>query len=269
MRAVGAAQLIEVKGRAQRLELRQQSSEGFYLVAMQREGNGSMRQSGRTALLRPGDAAIYAGALPCQHDLHSDFRITMLMLPAAPLRLACPGIDGRTASTISGQLRMVHLLAVMADNHFNTPYEELPKQVAAHAEHALRDTVAACVAASGAMASSRSGLEQYHLSRIREYALANLGDTELSVASVAAALGFSAAHLHRLFSDEAQTFSNWLWEMRLEACHAALREPAHAGRAISEIAYSYGFSQAAHFSRAYRARFGTTASAWRKGHGTD
>ena len=107
----------------------------------------------------------------------------------------------------------------------------------------------------------------YHLDRIRRYALAHLDDTELSVAKVGARLGLSAAHIHRMFADEVQTFSAWLWESRLQACHQALREPGMAGQSIGMIASRHGFAHATHFSRAYRARFGMTASAWRAGAG--
>lgn len=51
--------------------------------------------------------------------------------------------------------------------------------------------------------------------------------------------------------------------MRLQACHAALRQPALSRRSISAIAFEHGFIHATHFSRAFRARFGMTASAWR------
>ena len=270
VRTIGTARLIELTGNAQVTAdchaPVHRSQEEFYLIAMQREGRCSLRQSGRTALLAPGDVTVYASALPCQQTALSDFRQTVLMLPAAPLRLACPAIDHRTASTINGKL--AHLLVTMADSHFAMRYDELPRQVAKHASNALQDTVAACVlAAAGTTEGQHSRIGRYHLNRIRQYALAHLGEAELSVASVAAALDISVAHLHRLFSEEKQTFSTWLWEMRLESCHAALRDEEHARQSISQIAYHYGFNQAAHFSRAFRARYGMTASAWRSGRG--
>ncbi|MBL8942370.1 MAG: helix-turn-helix domain-containing protein [Myxococcales bacterium] len=43
---------------------------------------------------------------------------------------------------------------------------------------------------------------------------------------------------------------------RLDRCRAQLLDPAHAHRSISEIAFALGFTSAAHFSRAFRARFG-------------
>jgi AraC-like DNA-binding protein len=113
--------------------------------------------------------------------------------------------------------------------------------------------------------AERSRMSQYHLQRIRHYALAHLGDTTLSVTQVGAALGLSTAHIHRLFAVETQTFTAWIWESRLHACQQALRQQSQARMSISAIAFQYGFVHATHFSRAFRARFGLTASAWRAG----
>lgn len=261
--SVGAATLINLSGAGAYEGPVQTSPAGFCFVALQRQGLCSVRQSGRTAQLQPGDMTVYVSALPYQQLVHSDFRQTVLVLPEPPLRLAWPGLLSKTAVTLHSELAPV--LASMADSYFSVDYAALPRQVAELAASALQDAVAACLlAAAGVASPERSHIGQYHLHRIRQYVLGNLGNPELSVGSVAAALGLSTAHLHRLFSEEQQTFSTWLWDARMEACHAALRDPAQAGRSISQIAFSHGFSQAAHFSRAFRSRYGMTASAWRQ-----
>ena len=50
--------------------------------------------------------------------------------------------------------------------------------------------------------------------------------------------------------------SDYIWAQRLDAARRALCDPACAARTVSEIAFSLGFNDAAHFSRAFRARFG-------------
>ncbi|CAN0543620.1 unnamed protein product, partial [Laminaria digitata] len=39
-------------------------------------------------------------------------------------------------------------------------------------------------------------------------------------------------------------------------CHADLISPLHAQESISEVAYRWGFSSSAHFSRSFRDHFG-------------
>ncbi|HEV8315310.1 MAG TPA: helix-turn-helix domain-containing protein, partial [Burkholderiaceae bacterium] len=58
-----------------------------------------------------------------------------------------------------------------------------------------------------------------------------------------------------------------IWLQRLDACERALAGAGSAGRTITEIAYAAGFSDAAHFSRAFQQRFGMTPRAYRRRHG--
>jgi len=62
----------------------------------------------------------------------------------------------------------------------------------------------------------------------------------------------------------AQTLERSIWSQRLDACERVLRDPRSAGRTITDIAYAFGFSDAAHFSRSFQRRFGAAPSAYRK-----
>ena len=46
---------------------------------------------------------------------------------------------------------------------------------------------------------------------------------------------------------------------------ADLTDPRYNGRAVSQIAFANGFEDAAHFSRAFKGRFGRTPRDWRVG----
>lgn len=48
------------------------------------------------------------------------------------------------------------------------------------------------------------------------------------------------------------------------ACAGHLQALRSAGRPVGEIAYGRGFSDAAHFSRAFRERFGCSPREWRQ-----
>ena len=43
---------------------------------------------------------------------------------------------------------------------------------------------------------------------------------------------------------------------RLQRCHEEIADPSQAHRLISEIAFSYGFNETAHFSRVFARQFG-------------
>jgi len=75
----------------------------------------------------------------------------------------------------------------------------------------------------------------------------------------------SVGTLHRAIADQECTIAEWVWARRLDGVHADLVDPGCAHRTIGDIAFSWGFVDASHFSRAFRARFGATARAVRAG----
>jgi AraC-like DNA-binding protein len=268
MRSIGAVDVSQLASCAQRVTrtapLLAEADGDYFLLNIQRSHRSVLRQDGREALLAPGDAALYSSNRAYQLDFDGGFEQTVMVLPAAPLRALCPSIDRMTAVGLKGGQPLVDLLAATAHAYFGTPFEQLPANCARHAEQALIETVAGCVSAhAGQAEAARSTLAQFHLNRIRQYVQAHLGDNGLSVQQVGAALSLSASHIHRLFEAQELSFGAWLWECRLQACSRALRQPAYARLPISQVAYRCGFSHAAHFSRAFRARFGVTAREWR------
>jgi AraC-like DNA-binding protein len=270
-RAIGVVEVVRLASHATQIAegetLAGKGNGDYFLLGIQRSGSSTLWQDGRPIRLAPGDVAVCANARHLRLDLEGGVQQTMLMMPAALMRAACPGAEALPTTAIKAAQPLVALLGLMADSHFDTPYNDLPAQAATHAANALIGTAAGCLLAFlGQAGSKRSNLSQYHLDRIRRYALEHLGDTELSVATVGAALDISTAHIHRIFADEEQTFTSWLWTSRLLACRQALREPANAKLSIAEIAFRCGFTHPTHFSRTYRARFGMTASAWRGGN---
>ena len=83
-------------------------------------------------------------------------------------------------------------------------------------------------------------------------------------ASVAQAEGISERYLQKLFEGTGSNFTHYLRERRLQRSWADLSNPAEAHHSISEIAYRYGFNDSAHFSRAFRDRFGLSPREFRQ-----
>ena len=80
---------------------------------------------------------------------------------------------------------------------------------------------------------------------------------DLSASRIAAAIGYSERHLSRLFAASGQSVPQAVLAARLDAARRAL---THSRSPLAEIAAQHGFASQAHFSRSYRARFGTTPS---------
>ena len=122
------------------------------------------------------------------------------------------------------------------------------------------------VSALRAAAGTSSRLDPHRNSLIAElkrYALAHLSDQDLSPATAARASFISVRQLHRLFAHEGVSFGAWLREQRLRRCKDDLTNRQLTHRAVSEIAAGWGFRSAAHFTRAFHARYGTTPAEFR------
>ncbi|WP_066823532.1 helix-turn-helix domain-containing protein [Sphingomonas mali] len=91
---------------------------------------------------------------------------------------------------------------------------------------------------------------------------AHLGSGNLTVTHLCRDLDLSRTSLHRLFDDDGGVRA-YIRNRRLEAVHHALTRPG-SDDAIQDLADRFGFSDAAHLSRAFRARYGISPSVYRR-----
>ena len=102
---------------------------------------------------------------------------------------------------------------------------------------------------------------------LRDHALARLGDPGLSPETVARAGYISLRQLHRIFAREGLSFGRWVREQRLRRCADDLADGRLRRLSIADIAARWGFRSPAHFSRAFRARYGMTPADYRRSSG--
>ena len=252
------AQLVS---RTDRLIARE--TEDYFLVSIQRSGTCTVRQDGRAALLNPGDFALYDSTRPYQLQFLNPFQQFVLMLPGELLRMYVRHTELLTATAISGREGAGHLLLSMIDTLRRDLDHLQPISAAAIADATVNILVAGLRTLRDGQRVELPGLAQYHISRIKAFIEAHMTDPELSLPKIAAELALSEAHLHRLFKSQTETLAQYIWSRRLEACKRALADPARGRCPLGTIALEYGFNDAAHFSRAFRARFGSSPREYR------
>ena len=86
----------------------------------------------------------------------------------------------------------------------------------------------------------------------------------MSPASAAAAFRMSRRYLYNLFALAATTPADFILSARLERSRDALCDATQSVRQIGDIAYRFGFSDAARFSHAFRKRYGASPSEYRR-----
>jgi AraC family transcriptional regulator len=101
------------------------------------------------------------------------------------------------------------------------------------------------------------------INRVMDHVEQNL-DRTLRLDELARVANFSPFHFHRIFSAlVGETLSDFIRRLRLE--RSAQRLIDNPKKSITEVALDAGFGHSAAFAKAFRERFGMSASAWRTG----
>jgi AraC-like DNA-binding protein len=241
------------------------ASEDHFLVSIQTQGRGVISQDGRHAVLGPGDFALYDSTRPYQLTFDDNFQQFVLKLPGPTLRTALRDTERLTATTVRGDRGAGHLMIGMIRTLAADIGALAPESAAAVADSVSQILIAGLAALPAAKREAVSQLTNYHREQIKALVRARLADPDLNVTQIARALRLSPSTLHRAWAGEPCSLSDWIWSQRLDAARRDLCNPALAARTVSEIAFAWGFNDAAHFSRAFRTRFSCSPRDMRTG----
>jgi AraC-like DNA-binding protein len=100
--------------------------------------------------------------------------------------------------------------------------------------------------------------------QVKEIVGAQLRNPALTVQAVAEQVGVTTRYLQLLFAQEGECVSEYIRRERLRACMIDLRNADFDRRSITEIAFSWGFNSAAHFSAVFRREFGLSPRDYRR-----
>jgi AraC family transcriptional regulator, positive regulator of tynA and feaB len=223
-------------------------------VIVQTRGTTIYAQGGEEVALSPGEGLVYDVARP--HVITSDAPTEHLVAIIPHALIARRGISlGQLSrqrfSTRGGVGRVAASLLDSTVGELATLTPDSEPELAASLLNLLLAPIAP---AAGGPSALRYRIKRYIRDRIR--------DPELTIDEIARALGCSTRYLHRAFADEDQTITDHIWAQRIEGCRDELAR--RADRTISEVAFAWGFSSSAHFSRLFRKRFGVTPSELRR-----
>ena len=105
---------------------------------------------------------------------------------------------------------------------------------------------------------------QVRLAEVKAYIRDNLKRSDLRPGLIAREFGMSLRSLHNLFSEHDLTVMQYIKGKRLEKAAEDLRDPALGRCSVTDVGIKWAFSDSAHFSNAFKARFGESPSGYRK-----
>ena len=199
-------------------------------------------------------------------SFNSDFDILCVVVPRArlaPLLMRPDSIQGviPDRDTAGGRLLADFLRSLYLMAPLLTPLE------AKTSARALLELLAS--AFNGAPANDDVGWrarEYALLLRAQQYIREHLSSPGLSPDAIALGIGQSRTSLYHLF-EPLGGVAEYVRELRLRKCLAEITSPRHAHRHVSDIAHGWGFTSPAHFTRAFKQRFGRTPSEARASDG--
>jgi AraC-like DNA-binding protein len=238
------------------------SEQGYLKIVAPIVGCAGVEQKGREAWVTPDQWSIYDTT--DSYSVANPVRVEHLIVMLPKQRLAERGLalDPLMARRLGGSGGVARL----ALETMRSAYRELPGMSDASARgvgDAITQFVHLSMLDLAGMATAQTQREALR-ERIKQHVGERLGDPRLSVDSIAHALNCSRRQLYNAFSEEPDGVAGYILHCRLEACRRLLADRASAGRSITDIALSFGFSNMAHFSRVFRSHLGMPPSDYRR-----
>ena len=235
-------------------ELIARADRHYFKLSLMLSGSGLLIQDNREAVLQPGDLAVYDTHRPYSLIFEDDFRTMVVMFPKHLIDLPADVVAQLTAVTMSGKSGVGGIIAPFLAQLVGN-LEQLSGPTGARLAHSALDLVTTMFANELDMSKGPVDPHQALMQRIRTYIDANLASTDLDPSQIAAAHFISTRHLHGLFREQGTTVSSWIRTRRLERCRRDLLNPLYGDRPVAAIAARWGFVDAAHFSRVFKAAF--------------
>ena len=235
------------------------SEHPYVKILFQTHGISYFEQNGRHIVVMPGDCLAYDVSCPHTivspaHTRHEVVIVPKELLLERGFRLSKMSACKLSARTGTGRIAHDFVHAV-----FDEATKLSPNNAVGVAD-SLIDLLLLPLREADAM-FDRVGPEAMYV-RAQGFIREHLRDPDLSIDQISAALGCTKRYLHMLFSDRGMTVSDYIWQTRLQNCRHELE--TQAGKTITDVAFSWGFSSSSHFSRVFRKYFGFVPSSIHK-----
>jgi AraC-like DNA-binding protein len=234
------------------------------IVALLNQGEMAIVQDGHETRLRAGQFTLFDTGRPYERHMLGDTVQTLFCVRKTLLNNRIDNLDALVATAFGrehplGGITFDLLTGIAETGHRVAP--ETGERISIQALDILTLALSERVERAPDTPSAHRSLMRL---RILNYIQQHLANPELSIAMAARGVGISSRYVRSLLADQNTSFRHHVLTLRLEHCRRALACAANAHRLVGEIAYSWGFNDLAHFSRAFRRQFALSPREWRQ-----
>ncbi|MFF7456878.1 helix-turn-helix domain-containing protein [Kitasatospora sp. NPDC008115] len=265
---LGRLQAVTVEGdphqaqRTRRLIARSDDEE-FVVVKILDRGSLHVEQDTRETRLRAGQLFVYDLARPVRLTVPERFSTKSLVLSRRALGLTESDLRRITAIPLGAGSPLGRLMPPLLSHLADSAGSYRPKAGALVAGRAVSLIQTLAEEHLGRDLRDTPDPSRMTLLRIQAHVDENLTDRGLTPEAIARHHHMSVRHLHKLFELEGTTVRRWIQQRRLEQCRRALGGRQGRGRSIAAVAHHWGFTNASHFSRSFKATYGLSPREWR------
>ncbi|WP_437882237.1 transcriptional regulator FeaR [Pseudomonas sp. LRF_L74] len=229
------------------------NDQSCFLVS-QRSGFSQITQDGTSIQLAPGDLLLMDSVGSCEITPFGLIEHASLSLPRNEVERVLKHNKFGKVSASSSSGKMLH---VLVDQLCREPESEHDD---GEESEALRTAFISLLAP--ALSQSRKEVapsETLHGANLRSYVQKiideSLAQPSLNPVGLATRLNISVRHLYRLFEEQGDSVCRYIQRSRLKRSADDLSNPFLKSESITSIAYKWGFTDSAHFSRAFKKHF--------------
>jgi AraC-like DNA-binding protein len=227
-------------------------------------GHYSLRQNGRTSLVNHGDGMLIHTQMPFLAISPVAIASRSVVLPEMMLKACVGNIDrlaGKALSAEMGELRLLAAYLRSMDPFGGSGDHALKAMVGRHAAELVLAAVARSLRLDDP--TEGRGVKAARLAEVKRLIEKDLGQPTLNAVRVARQIGVTERYVQKLIEETGTTFSGYVMEKRLQKAREILAEDRFPQLSVREIGWSLGFSEASHFTRVFRQRFGETPTSVR------
>ena len=233
-------------------------------ICRQVAGRLALEQDSREVMLESGDITLIDPRLPYVGRFFEGSALIVLKVTRRLLEARVGQTRDMTARSVkpveAEHCLTAALLAMLPKyaDRLGSPTEEIVK-------NQVLDLVAVSLAnATNGKRPRLSSARSFALMKVRAAIETRLTDPALDASTVASAAGVSVRYANDVLADYGTSIRRLIQTKRLARCRKALEDPLQRHRTVSEIAYSWGYSDMTHFGRTFRVAYGLLPSELRR-----
>lgn len=230
-----------------------EDARGRFAIYIPMQGDLELLQFSRTEYCRPGFMAMLSMEEPFTQRKLGDNDTIYFFMPQmfVDQRLSCSEDLCARAFSIDTGVRQLVRDSVISLQSSASGMSEMEFR---SASHALGELVLLALNSSADLMADELSARSCTLARAKRVIRARLGDSELTIASVAKQCGISLRYLHQIFRADGVTVSEYVKAQRLQKARQLL-QTASDNTTVTEVCFRCGFSNPSQFSTAFRQAF--------------